>query len=209
MARAGRRPGPTETRERILGAARNLFGQRGYDATTVRAIAAEAGVSPAMLHHFFGSKEQVFVAALDLPINPATMVPRIVEGPRDQVGERLVRLLLEVWRQPDLRQSFLALLRSFTTHEDASRMLQQFLERAMLERVAGALGVPPLRLATAASQAMGLAMVRFVIGLEPLASADEEEIVRLVAPVIQYYVDGQEIGGHRAGGSGVDGRGRP
>jgi AcrR family transcriptional regulator len=190
MARAGRRPGPTESRERILDAARKLFGQRGYDATTIRAIAAEAEVSPAMLHHFFGSKEQVLVTALDLPINPATMVPRILDGPREQVGERLVRLLLEVWRQPELRPSLLALLRTVTTHEESVRMLRQFLERAMVDRLAEALGVPPLRLATAATQAIGLAMVRFVIGLEPLASADEEEIVRLVAPVIQYYVDG-------------------
>jgi AcrR family transcriptional regulator len=190
MARAGRRPGQTESRERILTAARSLFGQRGYDGTTIRAIAADAEVNPALLHHFFGSKEQVFVEALNLPINPATVVPRILEGPRDEVGRRMVRLILDVWRDPESRQSFLALLRSVMTHEEATRMLRQFLERAVVERVADSLGIPRLRLAAAAAQVMGLALARYVIGLEPLATADEEEIVELVAPVIQYYVEG-------------------
>jgi AcrR family transcriptional regulator len=191
VARAGRRPGQTETRERILAAARTLFGQRGYEGTTVRAIAAAAEVNPALLHHFFGTKEQVFAAALNLPVDPATIVPRILDGPRDQIGERLVRVMLEVWRDPDARQSFLALLRSVATHDEAVRMLRQFLERAMLGRLADALGGPRLRLTAAAAQVVGLALARFVIGIEPLSTADESEIVLLVAPVIQYYVDGR------------------
>ncbi|GDY32300.1 TetR/AcrR family transcriptional regulator [Gandjariella thermophila] len=191
MARAGRRPGRTGTRERILAAARELFGQRGYEGTTIRAIAAAAEVNPALLHHFFGTKEQVFVAALNLPIDPATVVPRILDGPRGELGQRMVRVMLEVWRQPDARASFLALLRSVASHEDAVRMFRQFVERTVLERLAGALGVPKLRLTTAAAQVIGLALLRFVIGMEPLSTADEEEIVQLVAPVIQYYVDGR------------------
>jgi AcrR family transcriptional regulator len=193
MARAGRRPGQTDSRERILTAARSLFGQKGYDGTTIRAIAAAAEVNPALLHHFFGSKEQIFVAALNLPINPATLVPRILEGPREQVGRRMVRLILDVWRDPESRQSFLALLRSVMTHEEATRMLRQFLERAVVERAADSLGIPRLRLAAAAAQVMGLALARYVIGVEPLATADEEEIVELVAPVIQYYVEGGAV----------------
>lgn len=191
MARAGRRPGQTESRERILEAARSLFGQKGYDGTTIRAIAAEAGVNPALLHHFFGTKEQVFAAALNFPVNPAELVPKILDGPRDEVGHRMVRLILEVWRDPDTRQSFLALLRSVATHDAAVRVLREFLEHAVLARLSVALDVPRLRLTAAAAQVMGLALVRFVIGLDPLASADEEEIVRLVGPVIQYYIDGE------------------
>ncbi len=191
MARAGRRPGQSESRERIIAAARGLFGQRGYDGTTVRAIAAEAGVNPALLHHFFGTKDQVFVAALELPINPATLVPRILEGPRAELGQRMVRTILAVWRDPNSRQPFLALLRSVATHEDAVRMLRQFMQRAVLEPVADALNVPRVRLAAAAAQVMGLALVRYVIGLESLAEADEDEIVELVGPVIQYYIDGR------------------
>lgn len=191
MARAGRRPGQTESRDRILEAARSLFGQKGYGGTTIRAIAAEADVNPALLHHFFGTKEQVFAAALNFPINPAVLVPRILDGPRDEIGQRMVRLILEVWRDPAARQSFLALLRSVASHEAAVLMLREFLEQAVLARMSAALGVPRLRLTAAAAQVVGLALVRFVIGLDPLASADEEAIVRLVGPVIQYYIDGE------------------
>jgi AcrR family transcriptional regulator len=190
MPRAGRRPGPTESRERILAAARRLFGRSGYDGTSIRAIAAEAQVNPALVHHFFGSKTGVFATALDLPVDPEKVLPAILEGPREEIGQRMVRLLLQVWREPASRQSFLALLRSVTTQEEAVRTLREFMQHAVLDRVADSLGIPRLRLATAAAQVMGLAMVRYVIGMEPLASADEEEIVELVAPVIQYYVDG-------------------
>lgn len=191
MARAGRRPGQTESRERILEAARSLFGQKGYGATTIRAIAAEADVNPALLHHFFGTKEQVFAAALNFPVNPVVLVPRILDGPREEIGQRMVRLILEVWRDADARQSFLALLRSVASHDAAVLMLREFLEHAVLARMSAALGVPRLRLTAAAAQVVGLALVRFVIGLDPLASADEEAIVRLVGPVIQYYIDGE------------------
>lgn len=190
MAEAGRRPGPTQTRERILVAARTLFGQRGYDGTTVRAIAAEAGVNPALLHHFFGNKERVFVAALNLPIDPVAIASRVVDGPRKEIGRRLVGAMLEVWRNPEAQASFLALFRSTATHEGAVQMLRQFWERAMFGRVADALGVPRVRLAAAAAQMIGLVLLRYGIGLEPLSNPDEEEIVDLVAPVIQYYVDG-------------------
>jgi hypothetical protein len=146
-----------------------------------------------MVHHFFGSKEQVFVAVLNLPLNPATVVSRIVDGPREGVGVRMVGLMLEVWRDPETRLSFLALLRSVATHEQATEMMRQFLEQAVLGRVADALGVPRLRLAAAVAQVMGLALVRYVIGLAPLAVAEEQQIVDLVAPVIQYYVDGTGV----------------
>lgn len=190
MARAGRRPGQTETRERILSAARSLFGRRGYEGTTVRAIAAEAEVNPALVHHFFGTKERVFVVALNLPIDPAVIVPRILTGPRQELGRRMVRTMLDVWGDPDSRQSFLALLRSVTTRDEAARMLRQLMEHTVLDRLADALEVPRLRLAAAAAHVVGLALLRYVIGMEPLADADEAEIVELMAPVIQYYVDG-------------------
>lgn len=187
--RPGRRAGPTESRADILAAARRLFAERGYDGATIRAIAQEAGVDAALIHHFFGTKEQVFVAAMELPFQPAELLPQLIAGPREQVGERFVRLFLAVWRDPDRRAPVLALLRSATTNEQAAEMIRQFVTEALLTRVAGALGVPPLRVTAAASQLIGLVMVRHVLGVEPLASADEEEIVRLVAPTIQRYLD--------------------
>ena len=170
--RPGRRSGPTVSR-----------------GATIRAIAQEAGVDAALVHHFFGTKEQVFVAAMELPFQPADLLPQLVGGPREQVGERFVRLFLALWRDPERRAPVLALLRSATTNEQAAEMIRQFVTEALLTRVAGALGVPPLRVTAAASQLIGLAMVRHLIGVEPLASADEEEIVRLVAPTIQRYLD--------------------
>jgi AcrR family transcriptional regulator len=189
MARTGRRPGQTETREDILAAARNQFGERGYDATTIRGIAAEAGVNPALVHHFFGTKDQVFVAALNLPIDPALAIARILDGPRETTGERILRLFLTLWREPATRTPFLALVRSVSTNAAAAAMLRQFIERVMLARVSEALGVPKVRLTALVSHVMGLAMMRYIVGVEPLASTGEEELIALVAPVIQVYLD--------------------
>lgn len=189
MTRAGRRPGNSESRERILVAARKVFGQRGYDAATVRAIATEAGVNPAMVHYFFGSKDRVFVAALNLPVDPTTLLTRILEGPRDEVGQRIVRILLELWHPPESREPFLALLRSVVTNEEAVHLVSQFMQRTVFEQVAQELGVSQLRLSMLVAQIFGIALMRYVVGLMPVASAEDEEIVELVAPVIQYYVD--------------------
>ncbi|HET9138945.1 TetR family transcriptional regulator [Actinophytocola sp.] len=189
MARTGRRPGQTETREDILAAARRLFGERGYDGTTIRGIAAEAGVNPALVHHFFGTKDRVFVAALNLPIDPGAVVARLTDGPREETAQRLLRMFLELWREPDSRASFLALVRSVSTNERAAMMLRQFIERVMLTRLAEALDIPKLRLTGMVAQVMGIAMVRHIVGVEPIASADEEEIVAMVAPVLQRYLD--------------------
>jgi AcrR family transcriptional regulator len=189
MARSGRRPGQTETREHILAAARSQFGQYGYDGTTIRGIAAEAGVNPALIHHFFGTKDQVFVAALNLPIDPSVVVATLVDGPRDQVAQRILRLFLTLWRTPETRQPFFALIRSVSTNDRAAQMMREFFERVMLTRVADALGIPRLRLTALMSHVMGIAMVRYIIRVEPLASAGEDELVALVAPVIQHYVD--------------------
>ncbi len=189
--RPGRRAGPTESRGEILAAARRLFAERGYDATTVRAIAQEAEVDAALVHHFFGTKERVFVAALELPIQPAELLPQLVGGPRDEVGERFARLFLALWRDPATRSPLLALIRSATTNRQVAAMVRQFITAAMLGPLAGALGVPRLRIVTAASQLVGLVMLRYVIEVEPLASADEEEIVRLIAPVIQRHLDAE------------------
>lgn len=190
MARTGRRPGQTETREQIVAAARNQFGERGYDGTTIRGIAAQAGVNPALIHHFFGSKEQVFAATLNLPIDPPTVVAIVLDGPREKVAERILGLFLRLWRDPDSRASFLALVRSVSTNDRAALMMRQFIESVMLARISDALGIPRLRLVALISQVMGIAMTRYIVGVEPIASAAEEEIIALVAPVIQHYIDG-------------------
>ena len=189
MARTGRRPGQTQTKEDILAAARNQFAERGYGGATIRAIAADAGVNPALVHHFFGSKEQVFVAALNLPFNPSVLVETLLDGPRDTIGERILRLFLGLWREPVTRAPFLALMRSVAGSPEVAEQLRTFMETAVLAKVAAALGLPPLRLTAAASQMIGLAMVRYVLAVEPMASAADEDVIGLVGPVIQRYFD--------------------
>jgi len=189
MAQAGRRPGQTETREKILDAARHRFAELGYDGATVRGIAADAGVNAALLHHFFGSKQQLFAASMNLPVNPAELVPTILEGPRSGVGERLVRAFLRVWATPEGRTPFVAMLRAAATNEQVALMMRQFIEHAVLAQVARALDVPRIRVTGIAAQMMGVALLRYVIKLPPLADADDEEIVALLAPVAQYYLD--------------------
>ncbi|GLZ39422.1 TetR family transcriptional regulator [Actinokineospora sp. NBRC 105648] len=190
MAKTGRRPGPTETRAHILAAARAQFGAHGYDGATIRGIAGEAGVNPSLVHHFFGSKDQVFAAALDFPVDPGALVATILAGPRAQVGERLLRMFLALWGAPEPSKAFLALIRSVSTNEQAADLLRQFLERAVLGRVTEALGVPRLRATALAAHLVGLAMVRYVVRVEPLASAPDEELIAVVAPVLQHYLEG-------------------
>lgn len=185
MARTGRRPGPTTSREEILAAARRLFSERGFDATTIRAIAAEAGVNQGLVHHFFSTKEQIFVAAVDFPVDPAVMLPILLDGPRDELGERMARFLLTVWGQPATRAPLLALLRSATGNERAAAILRELLSSVLFSRFADATGATRMRVAAAAGQAVGVMILRYVVQVEPLASAPEEDIVAILAPVIQ------------------------
>ncbi len=188
--RPGRRPGPSSTRAEILAAARTLFASRGYHGTTVRDIAAEAGVNAALVHHYFGSKDQVFVAAMNLPLNPADLISRLRDGgPRAQLGERIVRLFAGTWRDPATGQPLQALLRAAASTEQGATMMRQFVEDVMLPRVATELGVSRVRAAGAFSQLIGFAMAATILRVEPLASANEDELVALLAPSVQRYLD--------------------
>ncbi|MFI6392413.1 TetR family transcriptional regulator [Nonomuraea sp. NPDC050547] len=188
--RPGRRPGSADTRGEILTAARTVFAEKGFDKATVRGIAREAKVDPALVHHYFNTKEGMFAEAMQLPINPEEVVPALLEGPREEVGERLVRLLLTLTSEEEARQPVIALMRSAMTNEAALAMLREFITNALLFRVADGLGVPHLRIEAAFSQMFGLVMARYVLQLEPLATADDEELVALIAPTIQRYLTG-------------------
>ena len=196
MSPGGRRPGDSGTREAILSAARASFARAGYDATSIRGIAREAGVDPALVHHFFGSKEGVFTAALALPLEPAEVVPALLAEGVEGLGERLVGLFLSLWDSATTREPLLGLLRSAVSHERATAMLREFLTAAVVGRVAAALDVPDaaLRANLVGSQMAGLAMVRYVIALEPIASADHATVVAAVGPTIQRYLVGDLSG---------------
>lgn len=187
----GRPVGGVDRRATILDAARELFAEKGYAGASVRGIARLADVDPALVHHYFGTKEQVFVAAMELPFQPSEILPQVLAGEPDGLGERLVRLFLGIWADPDFRTPMLGMVRSAFTSEQGATMLREFVGSALLGRVAEAAGpVDPLRVQAAAAQLVGVAILRHVVRLEPLASATEDEIVALVAPVIQRHLVG-------------------
>ncbi|MCK2213928.1 TetR family transcriptional regulator [Actinomadura sp. ATCC 31491] len=186
----GRRPGAVDTRGEILTAARRVFAEKGFDKATVRGIAKEAGVDPALVHHYFDTKEGIFAAAMRLPVTPEVMVPTLLDGPREEIGERLVRMLLRVTAAPETREPMVALLRSAMTNEQAQAMFREFITNALLYQVADRLEVPYLRIEAAFAQMFGMIMARYVLKLEPMASADPEELVELLGPTIQRYFTG-------------------
>ncbi|MER5295355.1 TetR family transcriptional regulator [Streptomyces pharetrae] len=180
-----------DTRDRILAAAREQFSEHGYEKTSVRGIAKAAGVDSALVHHYFGTKEQVFQAAVETVFAPALRAPDVIfEGPADEVGERFARFLFGVWENPVTRTPLLAVLRSAVNNEVAAAVFRRLVTSQLLRRVAGRLDLPDaeLRAELAAAQLVGVAMMRYVIKLEPLASADMDVIVARVAPVVQRHL---------------------
>jgi AcrR family transcriptional regulator len=193
MPRTGRRPGNQDTREEILAAARQAFAERGYDKASIRQIATSAGVDPALVHHYFGAKDQLFLAAMEAPIDPAKAIGEVVAGGLDGIGERLVRMFLTVWDSPAGIMAA-ALVRSAASHDSSARMLREFITSQILRRVADRLELDPkeapLRASLVASQMMGLILTRYIIKIEPIASVPRETLVAAVAPTIQRYLTG-------------------
>jgi AcrR family transcriptional regulator len=192
MARTGRRPGRSGTRDAILVAARESFTASGYDQASIRDIARRAGVDPALVHHYFGNKQKLFTEAVELPVDLVAVVEAFVRGDRDRIGERIVGLMLSVWDSRTDRSPLIALIRSAVTSEDAARMLREFMVSVLFVRLAEALRAPdaPLRASLAASQMMGLLIARYVVRVEPLASAPAAQLVAAIGPNIQRYLTG-------------------
>ncbi|WP_432139139.1 MULTISPECIES: TetR family transcriptional regulator [unclassified Streptomyces] len=186
-----RRSEPADTRERILDTAREEFSRQGYEKTSVRGIAKAAGVDSALVHHYFGTKEGVFEAAVEVAFAPALHAPEtITEGPLDGVGDRFTRFMFGVWENPTTRTPLLAILRSAVNNDTAAAVFRHLIASQLLRRVAAQLDLPDaeLRAELAAAQLVGCAMMRYVIKLEPLASADIEQVIARVAPVVQRHL---------------------
>ncbi|MQA94558.1 MAG: TetR family transcriptional regulator [Streptosporangiales bacterium] len=180
-----------DNRERILDAARRRFTAQGYTGTTIRQIAADVGVDLALVHYFFGTKDALFVAAMELPLNPATTASEMIaEARTGDFGVRLVRRLLDIWQDAASQNPMLAMVRSAATHDEAARMLREFFADVVVGPVVASLEMdePELRVSLASSQITGLAFVRHVIQLEPLASADPDTVAAWVGPTIQRYL---------------------
>jgi AcrR family transcriptional regulator len=190
--RRGRRPGGSDTRSELLEAARAVFAERGYDGATVRAIAERAGVDAAMVNHWFGGKEPLFVAALDLPADPSAVLGEALPGDPEHLAERIIGRLLRVWDETGGAQ-LATLIQSIASHEVAASLLREFIGRVLVGKVLSVVAPdrPELRASLAGSQMIGLAFVRYVLKVEPLASADHATVIAAIAPNLQRYLTGQ------------------
>jgi AcrR family transcriptional regulator len=188
VPRTGRRPGAAGTRDKILRAARTQFARRGYEGATIRGIAAAARVDPKLVLHYFDSKDGIFSAAMDFPFDPAAALPPLLEPGLDGLGERLARFFIATWDSPAGARAH-AVVRSAVTSESAASLMRDFVSREVLARVARALKVdrPQVRASLAASQLIGIAMLRYLVKVEPLASASPEEIAAWIGPTLQRY----------------------
>jgi AcrR family transcriptional regulator len=185
--KTGRRPGDSGSKDAILEAARRRFGRLGYDTTTIRAVAQDAGVDPALVVYFFGSKEELFAASISWPFDPQHELPGVIAAGAAEAGRRLVRLFLDTWDAEQGRNTIVALLRAAMSQERAERQLRTFLETQILGPLVTGLGCgePELRASLVAAQLVGLGIARHVLKLEPLASLDREQVVELVGPSVQ------------------------
>ncbi len=189
--RRGRRPAGEDTRAALIDAARQVFVEQGFDGATVRVIAGRAGVDAAMVNHWFGGKEGLFAAAMRFPVDPIALVADLLAGGPDGIGDRIVGRFLQVW-DAGRGGPLIALIRSASAHEESARMIREFLTTMLFGRLTVALDVdrPDLRAALCGTQMSGLALMRYVIRLEPLASADADTVVSAIGPTMQRYLTG-------------------
>ncbi|MCE0767205.1 TetR family transcriptional regulator [Pseudonocardia kujensis] len=189
--RRGRRTSGEDTRAALLTAARVEFAERGYDGATVRRIAERAGVDAAMVNHWFGGKAQLFTASLDVPVDPTALVETVVPGDPERVGERIVATFLQVWDSAS-GGTLVTLVRSVAGHPAAARMMREFIVRVVIGPLVGRVAPDRVeeRAALVATQIIGLGMIRYVVQLEPLASADHAAVVAAIGPTVQRYLTG-------------------
>lgn len=188
----GRRPGGPDTREAILRAAREAFAERGFARTSVRAVAAGAGVDPALVHHFFGTKDGLLLAALEFPLDPRELLGPVVAAGPEVAGEGLLWVFVGAWEDPGLQSVLLGAARRFLEPGGEALFAQGFVP-GVLVPVGRALGLeePERRMSLVASQLVGLVVTRYLVRLEPLASLPQEELVSAYAPTLQRYLTGE------------------
>ncbi|MGK8524763.1 TetR family transcriptional regulator [Nocardia asteroides] len=195
--RSGRRPGRSGAREAILAAARARFAEAGFDKTSVRAVATDAGVDPALVHHYFGTKQQLFAAVVQLPVDPEATLRIIESAPLDRLGESIIRAVVAVWDSP-AGPGVVALVRSILAGSDDPALARTFLLEVVLERVRQRIATPEddgrTRVALVASQMIGVLVGRKIIGVEPLASMPAADLAAAVGPTLQRYLTGDIAG---------------
>jgi AcrR family transcriptional regulator len=190
--RSGRRPGASGTREAILAAAQRQFAERGYDRASMRSIAAEAGVDQKLVAHFFGSKQQLFISAVELPFDPTSALPAVLAGDPETVGERLANLLVGLLEQPAARDRLVGFIRAAASEPRAATLLRDRLLRDFVDPASRTLGseTAGLRVALVHAQCLGLVLTRYIIGAEPLASLPPQAVAEAIGPALQLHLRG-------------------
>lgn len=191
--RPGRPPGASDTRDRILDVARDLFARNGIDKTSIRSIAASAGVDAALVHHYFGTKQQLFAAAIRAPINPMDVIGPLREVPVEQLGSVLPTILLPIW-DSEMGKGFIATLRSLMAGSEVG-LIRSFLQDVITAEIGPRVDDPPgsgrTRVQYVASQLLGVVMARYILQLEPFASLPVEQIAATIGPNLQRYLTGE------------------
>ncbi len=190
--RRGRRPSGAGTKEAIAEAARRQFGEHGYRRASIRGIAAEAGVDPRLVMHFFGSKHGLFVAVIELPFEPEATFDALLGPGEKGLGQRLAAFYLGALADPESRKIFTGMIRAATSEEEAATTIREFVVGRLLLPLAARLGRdrPEFRASLLASQVVGLVMARHVVGLPALAAAPDDELIAAMAPVFDRYLTG-------------------
>jgi AcrR family transcriptional regulator len=190
--RPGRPIGTSGTRERILTNARELFARNGIHRTSIRAVAAAAGVDPALVHHYYGTKEQLFAAAVRIPIDPMDIIGPLREVPVEELGYQLPSTLLPLW-DSEMGAGIIATLRSILAGSEVN-LFRSFVQEVIAVEVGGRVDNPPgsgiIRIQFVASQLVGVVMARYILELEPFASLPAEQIAQTIAPNLQRYLTG-------------------
>lgn len=191
--KVGRRPGNQDTRGQIITAARHAFAAKGFAGASMRGIAAEAGVDAALIHHYFESKQQLFLATIALPLGLPQVVEQVAAGERRDLGERLVQTVLGVW-DSELQPSLVAAVRTALTDPALTRSVGEFLNLEVIGQVLRRDDLPPeeanRRAGLVASQVLGLVVGRYVLRLPALVNRQTEDLVAEIGPTVQRYVDG-------------------
>ena len=186
------------SRDVVLAAAKARFSQDGFEKTTLRAIAEDAGVDASMVLYLFGSKEELFQESLRLILDPEVLVAALT-GDEGDIGTRMVRTYLGIWEAPDSAATMRAMLSSATSNPHAHTAFREFMQHYVLTAVSGVLGGDEqarLRALLAASSLVGTAMLRYLIEVPPLSELATEQVVTLVAPTVTRYLtaDAGELG---------------
>lgn len=202
--RTGRRPGRPDTRQAVLDAARNAFATTGFAGTSIRRIARDAGVDAAMIHHYFGTKDKLFLATVQPPIDPMALMDRLAQGGLDGFGHRAIETLLTVWESPETGPGLVAFLRSALADPERAVLLREFVGELLLRRVVLPLGVPAdeasTRLGLIMSQLLGLLVGRFVLQVQPVVAVPRDVLIADIGGTVQQYLTGPLHGPRTTGG---------